>query len=231
MLKKGLIGLSIVTIAAALGWVGYIGLAKASDQQQSNTSTDHQWLIPPEDHSDTITAKTTETIQGTRDPDGKCTASFHTSGNTHGTTNLVDPSNCTYVQTLEPGPGPGIPGGPSNEELASGGPCSPQKILRSMESAENAADLTVLTYDEFMAQPPTKDRPKLSFSAHNQAADDKIRAAKFLEFTDSNGSKMTIAVDENDVPLLWASEGTNGSCSGESAAAGGFALGMQGPTP
>lgn len=105
MLKKVLIGLSVVTIASALGWIGHHSLAQASDQQQSNIPTERQWIIPQEEQSDTITTETSETIHGTRLSNGECTARFHASGNTHGTVKLEDPSNCTYVQTLEPGPG------------------------------------------------------------------------------------------------------------------------------
>ena len=133
MLKKFFISVSMLAIASTLGWVGYNGLAKASDEQQSNITTSQQsntttiitqgtrlssggctfTYTLPEDGRGTGTPDLSNctyvvTSEPRSDPGiGECTFRHNIPGNTHGTETQYD--NCTFVLTLEPGSGPDMP--------------------------------------------------------------------------------------------------------------------------
>jgi hypothetical protein len=167
--------------------------------------------------SNDLPAITSKLVQGTHGPDGSCGVSGSLgplppgSPGAHGTMIPLDPSKCTYVQIIEPGPGPNIHGGPTNAEIASGGPCSPERI---MQLWKNAKDVTEMTYDELIADTATKYHEQISISAQDPTMDAKIHSGKYLQFTDADGSRVTIGVDENNLPFWWQSVSSNSGCAG-----------------
>jgi hypothetical protein len=82
----------------------------------------------------------------------------------------------------------------------------------------------VLTYDEFAAQ-----HPEYLPSAQNPTISAEIRSGKFLKFTDTDGSKVTIGLGENNLPFWWESAGSQSSSGGS---IGGISVGRPGePAP
>lgn len=86
----------------------------------------------------------------------------------------------------------------------------PENLKKLLESAKNAKDLTVLTYDEFVSQPP-----QYLLSAQDPVISAEIRGGKFLEFTGTDGSKVTIGLGgESNLPFWWKSDGSRSSSGG-----------------
>jgi hypothetical protein len=63
-----------------------------------------------------------------------------------------------------------------------------------LEEALSAEDLKVLTYDEFVDQYPPPPDP-----------DGKLSTLKFLQFTHSNGMKVVLGIDQDNLPAFTSS--------------------------
>lgn len=103
-----------------------------------------------------------------------------------------------------------------------------ESLDKLLQSAKDAKDLIVVTYDEYTAQEPARDH--LQIWAQDPAMTAKIRGGNFLEFTETDGSKVTIGIDGDNVPFMFQSIGSGGESM---TIAGGISVGRPwgAPTP
>ncbi len=85
-----------------------------------------------------------------------------------------------------------------------------ENLEKLLQSAKNAKDLIVLTYDEYMAQPTMK----LQIGVQDPVLNTKIHGGEFLEFTDTDGSRVIIGIDQDNVPFMFQSGQTLTAASG-----------------
>jgi hypothetical protein len=68
---------------------------------------------------------------------------------------------------------------------------TPIDVRDLLQEAQNAKDLEVLTYEEFASQCPVPPDPE-----------GKLRNLKFLQFTNADGLKVILGLDQNNLPAF-----------------------------
>lgn len=103
-------------------------------------------------------------------------------------------------------------------------PADPDELL---QEAKNAKDLQTLTYDQFISEygnirlgtggmtistnghitPPVL--PQITGAPSPETLD--MHNLKFLQFTDANGDKVVMGINQNDLPIFFFGKGKNGN--------------------